>query len=48
MAAADGGDVDVVEVILGGRFEMEKTGFRNLREDSPESEAREDQDGAEE
>jgi biopolymer transport protein ExbD len=37
-----------IEVILGGRLEMEKTGFRNLREDSPESEAREDQDGAEE
>jgi len=37
-----------IEVILGGRFEMEKTGFRNLREDSPESEGGEDQDGAEE
>ncbi|MDP7656493.1 MAG: hypothetical protein QF706_10475, partial [Roseibacillus sp.] len=37
-----------IEVILGGRFEMEKTGFRNLREDSSESEAEEDQDGAEE
>ena len=37
-----------IEVILGGRFEMEKTSFRNLREDSPESEGGEDQDGAEE
>ena len=33
-----------IEVILGGRFEMEKTGFRNLRDDSDESPAEESQD----
>ena len=33
-----------IEVILGGRFEMEKAGFRNLRDDSSESSISESQD----
>ena len=33
-----------IEVILGGRFEMEKAGFRNLRDDSSESSISEPQD----
>lgn len=33
-----------IEVILGGRFEMEKAGFQNLRDDSSESSISESQD----
>ena len=37
-----------IEVILAGRLEMEKTGFRNLRDDSTESGGGRDQNEAQE